>query len=255
MKHLAGVIPVSGIASDINSPVGPALLPISLNYLAIERAVTECAYAGCDTIWIVCDDDTTPLIRYALGDLVYDPIYVNRTRAMFPLEYRRFIKIYYVPVGSRFYKQKNVWLSILSGCLTSKKISAGMSKWLKPTKYYVSFPCGVYDPTVLKQHRSIISSDKNIYLSCAQQSALSNHFLGISFTPGALDLAIKKYSHDRYNDRPLRMFEDIDGFHEIEIEKYVSVIEWPGYLESLKLSLTSPGLIPKKELNGLAVDD
>ena len=51
------------------------------------------------------------------------------------------------------------------------------------------------------------------------------------------------------------MFEDIDGFHEIEIEKYVSVIEWPGYLESLKLSLTSPGLIPKKELNGLAVDD
>ena len=92
MKHLAGVIPVSGIASDINSPVGPALLPISLNYLAIERAVTECAYAGCDTIWIVCDDDTTPLIRYALGDLVYDPIYVNRTRAMFPLEDRRFIK-------------------------------------------------------------------------------------------------------------------------------------------------------------------
>ena len=28
--------------------------------------------AGCRTIWIVCNDDMQPLIRYRLGDYVYD---------------------------------------------------------------------------------------------------------------------------------------------------------------------------------------
>jgi hypothetical protein len=255
IKHIAGIIPVSGINSEILSPVGPALLPISLNYLAIERAVVECAYAGCDTIWVVCDDDTKPLIRHALGDHVYDPVYANRTRAMFPNELRRLIKIYYVPVGSRFYKQKNVWLSILAGCLTSNKISAGISKWLKPTKYYVSFPLGVYDPEQIKAHRPLISSGQNFCFSCDGKSAVGNHYLGVSFTPDVLDSILKKYSHDRFNDQKIKIFEAVDDFKNIDIENYHSIETWNDYLRALKTPLEKPRLFPKAELNGMGVED
>ena len=74
-KHLAGIIPVSGIKSDFGMPWHASLMPIGPNYLAVERAVAECAYAGCDTIWIVCADDVTPLIRYQVGEKIqdYDP--------------------------------------------------------------------------------------------------------------------------------------------------------------------------------------
>ena len=62
--HLAGVVPVSGVESDFGFPWHPSLNPVGKNYLAIERAVVECAWAGCETIWVVCDDDTQPLIKH-----------------------------------------------------------------------------------------------------------------------------------------------------------------------------------------------
>ena len=59
--HLAGVIPVSVEQSDFGMEWSDCLTPIAPNYTAIERAVTECAWAGCETIWIVCNDDVSPL--------------------------------------------------------------------------------------------------------------------------------------------------------------------------------------------------
>ena len=52
--HLAGVVPVASQPLDFNFPWHDCCMPIAPNYLAVERAVVECAYAGCETIWIVC---------------------------------------------------------------------------------------------------------------------------------------------------------------------------------------------------------
>ena len=60
--HLAGIIPIAGQDLDFNMPWHDCLMPIAQNYLAVERAVVECAYAGCETIWVVCHDDMQPLI-------------------------------------------------------------------------------------------------------------------------------------------------------------------------------------------------
>ena len=78
--HLAGIVPVAGKALDFNFPWHDCLQPIAQNYLAVERAVVECAYAGCETIWIVCHDDMQPLIRYRLGEYIQDPVYLFRTQ-------------------------------------------------------------------------------------------------------------------------------------------------------------------------------
>ena len=69
-KHVAGIIPVAGLKSDFDLPWHPSLMPIAPNYLAVERAVAECAYAGCNTIWVVCNDDVTPLVRHQVGEKV-----------------------------------------------------------------------------------------------------------------------------------------------------------------------------------------
>ena len=96
--HLAGIVPVAGQPLDFNMPWHDCLMPIAQNYLAVERAVLECAYAGCETIWVVCHDDMQPLIRHRLGDYVQDPVWVLRHFSLEKRGYRKPIPIHYVPI-------------------------------------------------------------------------------------------------------------------------------------------------------------
>jgi hypothetical protein len=75
--HLAGIVPVTGAPLDFNLPWHDSLIPVAQDYLAIEHAVYECACAGVNTIWVVCKEGTTPLIRHRLGDWVHDPVEVD----------------------------------------------------------------------------------------------------------------------------------------------------------------------------------
>ena len=60
--------------------------------------------------------------------------------------------------------------SVLHGALTCFKISSGISKWVVPKKYYISFPYGVYDPELVRAHRKDILGDKNLFFSFQGQS-------------------------------------------------------------------------------------
>ena len=57
--HLAGIVPVAGKESDFGFEWSGCMMPIASNYTAVERAVVECAWAGCETIWIICNDDVS----------------------------------------------------------------------------------------------------------------------------------------------------------------------------------------------------
>lgn len=61
--HLAGIIPVAIVPLDFKMPWNDALMPIAPNFCAIERSVYECAQAGCETIWIICNSEIIPLMR------------------------------------------------------------------------------------------------------------------------------------------------------------------------------------------------
>ena len=76
-NHVVGIVPLVTEPMDFNLDWHDSLMPIAPNYYAVERAVLECAYAGCKTIWIVANDDTTPLIRHRLGDYIQDPVRQN----------------------------------------------------------------------------------------------------------------------------------------------------------------------------------
>ena len=69
--HLAGIIPVAGQPLDFKMPWPDSMMPLNEDYLAVEHSVVECAYAGCETIWIVCNDDIQPLIKSRYQFIMY----------------------------------------------------------------------------------------------------------------------------------------------------------------------------------------
>ena len=181
--HLAGIVPVAGQKLDFNFPWHDSLQPIAKDYLAVERAVVECAYAGCETIWIVCHDDIQPLIRYRLGDYVQDPVYLYRTIDPNPtVDCRKRIPIFYVPIHPNDKDKRDClgW-SVLYGALSSYYTSKQVSKWVAPDRYYVAFPYGAYCPEVLREYRKKISSDRPFFLSYAGRTVRDNEYLGFTF--------------------------------------------------------------------------
>ncbi len=77
--HLTGIIPIAGQSLDFGMPFPDSMMPVAPNYTMLEAAVVECAFAGCDTIWIVCNDDVAPIVRYRIGDYIQDPLYFYNT--------------------------------------------------------------------------------------------------------------------------------------------------------------------------------
>jgi hypothetical protein len=180
--HLAGIVPVAGQKLDFECPWHDSLMPIAPNYLAVERAVLECAWAGCETIWIVCNDDIQPLIRYRLGDYVFDPVSLRRQYGIKPTDEKRPITIYYVPVHPNDREKRDClsW-SVLYGAKTSFDISKQISTWIAPDRYYVAFPYGVYDPEVLRQRRMEISTRRGFFLSYNDTTVRDGKYLGFTF--------------------------------------------------------------------------
>lgn len=285
--HLAGIVPVSGLENRFNNMLPDCLTPIADNYSLIEAAVVECAYAGCDTIWVICNDDISPLVREKLGDFVEDPVYVYRKFDHSPRSSKRFIPIYYVPIHPKDRGKRDClpW-SVIYGSLVAFKTSDFLSTWIAPNKYYVSFPYGYIKPSQLREHRKIISSSKNIYLSYEGKTMKDNLFT--SFTFGKDEFLefrrIIRKGTGRFvpgkgygptEDRELlpieerwsaRFFDNqkvfapfkLDEATEIKIEDYYPISNWSEYTSFFRNCDKPPfrpkSLLPREIARGLAND-
>jgi len=182
--HLAGIIPVAGHQHDFGFEWDNVLMPIAENYTAIERSIMECAYAGCETVWIICNNDVQPLIRHRIGEFVQDPIWYGRILSAHPEKHRKQIPIYYVPIHPKDRDRIDCYgWSILFGALTAYWISRQMSKWVTPDKYYVSFPFSVYPEDAPRQYRGLISSENNFFFCYNEKTVKDGEYLGFSFGP------------------------------------------------------------------------
>ena len=76
--HLSGIIPIANYKAELEVSFPELLMPVSNGFNLIQKSVHECALAGCNTIWIVANDDLAPVIRKTVGDWVYDPVYYKR---------------------------------------------------------------------------------------------------------------------------------------------------------------------------------
>jgi hypothetical protein len=277
--HLAGIIPVAGSKLDFNFPWHDCMMPIARDYLAIERAVLECAYAGCETIWIVCNDDMQPLIRYRLGDYVNDPVWVYRHYEYDKSEKKKLIPIQYVPVHPRDRNKRDCYgWSILYGAKIADKISKGLSTWIRPDRFYVAFPYGVYPHWFPRSHRPAISAAKEakVLYRFEDKTIMDGEYLGFTFNYSDLEQFMREVKEkssglfkentreripigERYSYRFFtldKVFDTIDTSNVtyIDVEKYYRIDSWDLYCDYMEKEAKTFYPIPRSLINGAEIN-
>jgi len=256
--HLAGIVPVANLHTDMQLHTPECLLPLSPGFTAIQKAVFECAIAGCNTIWIVANDDLAPMVRKIVGEWTYDPVYYRRP-TKFSSEQRKEIPIYYVPIHPKDRARRDSFgWSVLYGIHSAWRIAYSISHWLIPQKYYVSFPHGLYDIYDIRNHRRLIShKEKNFFLSCEGKTVKDNLPLAFTMTGEDFKLCRRKVNqkttreflpplphhqypsqklplHERWSARDFNfdeIFEPVneDDASHVAVPWFFDVSNWSGY--------------------------
>jgi hypothetical protein len=260
--HLAGIIPLANLKTDFDLPTPDCLMPVGHGFTAVQKSVFECAMAGCNTIWIVANDDIAPIIRKVIGDWTYDPVYYNRI-SRFSSEERKEVPIYYVPIHPKDRDRRDSYgWSVLYGMYSAWKTASKVSRWVTPQKYFVSFPLGIYDIHSIRYHRNAISiKEENFFLSYEGKTVKDN--LPLSFTMTGEDFKLCRRAVNKKTTReylpPLpgqrfpsqklpieqrwsaRQFELSDVFEEVgeqacnkvDLPWFFDISNWAGYRDFL----------------------
>ena len=273
--HLAGVISLIGYESAFQMDWHDSLMPIAPDYTFIDKAIVDCVYAGCETIWLVCNDDMTPLLKKRLGDWASDPVWRYRKKSKAFYDLIKEVPIFYVPTHPDDVNRRDcmAW-GVLHGATTANTISSQISKWTRPDAFFVTFPYGVYDYQVLRENRDLISSRKKVYFSCGVDSIKTGKYLPFTFDRGDLKNLVKSFKNknqnsffegrklpleERYTGRYFTLLETFDQlkydeeYEHIEL-KWIQLVEtWEDYTSLLSSchwnSLDKKQCIPRKTFN------
>ena len=251
--HLAGIVPVAGQRLDFEFPWHDCLQPIGQGYLAVERAVIECAYAGCETIWIVCHNEMQPLIKHRLGDFILDPCLSSANGPKFDLQ-NRDIPIFYVPIHPKDRDKRDClgW-SAIYGAWVSYWNSRLISKWVIPDRFYAAFPYGVYEPNLVRPYRRKISSKVGFYVTHENKTIKDGKYLGFTFDGEDFKKfrkVVRQGTGEKFPNKPAlsaeklpigerwsaryfsldKIFEPaiIDGANTVEVPWYYNIDNWSG---------------------------
>ena len=238
-RNLAGIIPLTGWNNSFDFPWPDYLQPLREGFLAVERSVYECANAGCDSIWVVCGDDIAPIVKSRLGDYVMSPRYFEEKDFVKNKRYHeKWIPIFYTPMTQKDRDRRDsLGWSALHGALMAFQISDKMSQWVLPTKYFVSFPYGIYDASIVKSHRDAIRGPESFFLEHDDKTARDGKYLSFTFFPedwpkfkhhikdqctgGSRDMPIQ----ERWSSRHFSL-DKIFNIDVISIDKKVEVPEY-----------------------------
>jgi hypothetical protein len=258
-RNLVGVVPLSGWKNSFDFPWPDYMQPLREGYLAIERSIYECAMAGCDSIWVVCNDDIAPLVKTRIGDYVMSPRYFEEKDFVKRKDYhQKWIPIYYTPISQKDRNRRDsLGWSILHGSLTAFIVSKKMSQWVKPTKYYVSFPYGIYHIGMIRDHRDAIRGPGSFFLSYKGETVRDNKYLGFTFAPedwpqfkwhiknqctgGNRSLPFQeRWSSQHFSLDKIFNLDIIDMKNKVEVKEYYSLSTWESLEEYYKSGMRIP---------------
>jgi hypothetical protein len=225
-------------------PWPDAMMPIGPNYIAAERAILECAWAGCETIWVVCNQDISRVLKNKIGDFVYDPVrsyFKHKTPEGFDTVMFKKIPIYYVPVLQNKRHKTSLPYSIIQGAYYAYHTSYKMSKWLLPAMYYVAFPYGIYAPKQVSVSREKYNNYQNyLHASKDGKTVLDNEYLGFTFSRAQFRKC-KEIIHKRKVDKPWTDYalddvfnrDTITEYNENKVYSYYNIGSWQQYCKFL----------------------
>ena len=263
-NHLAGIIPLAGFKSDLDCfPHHPSLNIIGKNYLAIERSLVECAYAGCKTIWVIVDDDWQPIIRKRLGEFMPDPVSLTKSSyTRFPSEHHKYIPIFYVPVHPKDRDKRDsfAW-SMIHGCLMSFIASSKLSKWVQPNRYYISSPYGVYDPDQ-PLLRASLRRQELVMIDYNGKNITTPEHLGFSLSPTFYKEVVRHVKKNKSAVDSYRLITTRELFLPLlknnvdflKVKEYYNISEWRLYRDFLQSKLfrelKRPKILEWRDKNG-----
>ena len=191
-RVLAGCISLENEPFAFGFQWHDSLIPVGDNYTAIERAVFECACAGCESIWITVNDDFAPLIKDRLKDYVYDPVWFFREYDVFPTENQKLIPIFLVPQMVKYRKKRDSpgW-GIINSALYANMVGKQISQYNTPNLFYAAFSHGIYNPRELIKHRRVISNEK-VVITYDDKNIYNGNRVGFTFDQADIS-AIKSY--------------------------------------------------------------
>ena len=231
----AGIILMGFQKESCEMPWHPCLTEVEDNLTAIEAAVLECATAGCESVWVCCDEKTQPLIKKRVGDYVRDPLQVAKSSfTKHPNDHQIHIPIYYYLAHpkDRHRRPGEAW-SVINTALTIYHMAKSVSRWVIPNKYYVTFASGLYDFSEVKDYRDFIRKEGNISFQYDGKGVESGLYTGFSIS----GLQIKKIishlkSHRAFGSTPTLSFGMISDIlkdfceKKIELEQYFNCNTW-----------------------------
>jgi hypothetical protein len=244
IAHLAGIVPIAGKALDFQMPWPDAMMPIAPNYIAAERAILECAWAGCETIWVVCNQDIARVIKNKIGEFVYDPVRSYFKHKMPDGHIKTMFKkipIYYVPVFTKNRAKLSLPYSVIQGAYNAYHASWVLSKWMLPAMYYVAFPYGVYSPKLVSKNRERLSTYVNHLITNKEgKSILDGEYLGFTFSRQQYKefrnvITKKKVNKDWIDYELDDVFNRVivTEYEPIKINNYHNISNWDGYCKFL----------------------
>lgn len=273
IQHLAGIVPIGGQPLEFKMPWEDCLMPIAPDYLAVERAIYQCAIAGCETIWLVGHMGTQPIVKNRIGDIIIDPCtvsnYANR------LKKAKEISIYYVPIHPRDRSKRDClgW-SVLYGADRAFRISKFISKWIAPEKFFCSFPYGIVPDESLIDNRNLLSTKGNNIFSYNGLSIKDNIHLPFTFDANDFfrcrDIIIHKQAEE-WSNKSARFYDlktvfkgvDTSASTVIDLPWFYDLGSWEGYRnyissEQSKVLKKQNFLFrsrPKKRINNVTDDN
>tara|TARA_Y100000296_G_C5063304_1_gene200993 strand:+ start:37 stop:723 length:687 start_codon:yes stop_codon:yes gene_type:complete len=226
-----------------------------------------------------------PLIRYRLGDYVNDPVWVYRHYERDKSEKKKLIPIQYVPVHPRDRNKRDCYgWSILYGAKIADKISKGLSTWVRPDRFYVAFPYGIYPHWHPRSHRPEISAPKEqkVLYRFNDKTIMDGEYLGFTFNHSDLEqfmAEVKEKSSglfktntrerlpigERYSYRFFtldKIFDTLktDNVIFIDVERYYRIDSWDLYSDYMEKEAKTfypipRSLINSSEFNPIGIDD
>jgi hypothetical protein len=187
-KHLAGIVPIANNESFFNMPWHDSLMPIGHNYLAIEKAIFDCALAGCDTIWVIGHMNMQPLIRKRVGEMIFDPLKSYSNKEMVYKRHdieakRKEIQIYYVPIHPKDRDRRDsLAYSVIYAASIAYKTCFDISKWASPDVFFCSFPYGIVSEESMYEFRKHANKKKSTLMVYEGKTVKDNLMLPFTFT-------------------------------------------------------------------------
>lgn len=276
-RTLTGIVPVHTYDDlEFKFPWDDTLMPLAPNFTALQNAVHNCVRAGCDTIWIIVNDNTLPVVKRVIGNAWkdYDSSIGHNDKNY------RLIPIYYAPitVWDRNERDSHGWAA-LHGCYISRKVAGKISDWVKPKKFFISWPFGVY-PLPKETRTEIKTNRASILLTYKNESVKDGRYLGFTINWDEVHRLRRRVWHNstlrvdwfgnklpKEEQNSARFFQLEDIFDDLntkkyktlEVEDYYEIDTWEGYVNCIAnagfIERPADDVLKYREFRGLANDE